>query len=221
MRVTSFVCLVLFGCVFVNDVAEAAPRFLVPTQAYEVLHLEGDPQVEQEYYGTLTGDPHMYELVAQDPLILTFTLDEKVNDALPSLPLSYIVVEALSSGRVREIARLPADNNERTSLTDRMLGMNFTRVPVYRAELPAGTYRIEVSALDNSGSYRLTVGDILEQQGYFGAWQRVLSVNNFFGTSLLGLLSSVFIQIHILLIFVGLLVWRFGYPWYKRRFPHA
>lgn len=221
MQVTSFVCCIFFGFLLVHNVAEAAPHFLVPSQAYEVLPLGGDPRVQQEYYGTLTGDPHMYELVAAEPVAIAFTLDEKIRDSVSTLPLSYIVVEALTSGKVREIARLQSDGGERTTLTDRMLGMDFVRLPAYRAELPAGTYRIEVSSLDNNGSYRLTVGDLPERVGYFGAWQRIIAVNNFFDISFFGLFSSLFIQIHALLLLSGLLVWRFGYPWFKRRFPHV
>lgn len=214
-----FLVLVFFGG-FVG-VATAAPQFLIPSQAYEVLPLEGNPRLEQEYYGTLTGDPHMYELVSAEPLSLTFTVDEIINEEVATLPISYIVVEALASGRVQEIARVRSDTTERTEVRDRVLNRSFSRLESYRAELPAGTYRIEVSALDNSASYRLTLGDAREQRGYFGTWQRIMAVNSFLGGSLPGLLGSLFIQIHLVVLLVGLLVWRFGYPWYKRRFPHA
>lgn len=187
--------------------------FLTPQVQYEVLSLGSDLAVEREYYGELMEYPVMYELVSEANFTLKARLEQPVG-AQPA-PLSLLVVRVLENGRVEKVVRQAAKDTVWQDRLDRILGVSWWGGEPYEAELPAGTYRIEVSSPVNEGKYRLTIGNTVRPIGYMATWKRLFAVNDFLGRGMLSLLTSYFVLAHIVAVVALGLVWRYGLP--KRR----
>lgn len=215
-----FVIILLISAGNTAVVLAASPQFPDTSVAYEIISIPGDPRVEQEFYGTLSGNPHMYEFTVTEPTTLDFTVGQNAADTA-MLSLGYIVVELLESGKVTERARSQVGSLNRRLVENHVLGLTFTELAPFSETLPPGTYRIEVSTLSNLGQYRFVIGDTPVINGYLGTWKRVWLVNGFFNQRALGLLQSIFVQMHLIGAVLVIVGWRFIYPWWKKRTRHG
>lgn len=208
------VCIVV--CLLIPAIAgAAASNFLVPETPYAVVPIGKEPEVPQEYYGTLAGDPVMYEFMSEAPFALTLTVAQPMVEN-PE-PLSALVVAVERTGRVSEVARI-RPLGEWQPERDHVLGVTFLVGETYAAQLPPGTYRVEVSSALNQGRYQLRLGDqTASSLGYGATWKRVLAVNDFLGRSTFALLGSWFVLTHVIVFVLAVLGVRYLYK--KQRSP--
>lgn len=186
-------------------------QFLAPSIQYEVLSLSGDPRTAREIYGTLNEYPIMYELRSDQAFLFTAQVAQVAVEN--PVPFALMVVEALpDDAGVREVARMPAPQDWLIE-KDQELGVVWQLGTLVTQELPAGTYWIEVSTPSNQGQFQLRVGTEARSLSYSERWSRVLAVNNFLNRSVFTLISSSFVQVHLLVVacFGGVLLLRWKY----------
>ncbi len=188
-----------------------------PNRTYEPISLGNDPITQREYYGELTGDPVMYEVVALENFTLRTVLDQPHGAGEP-LPLRLLVVREVSGGRVEAVTRLETALSDWQVYDERLLGLRWWRAQVEVPDLAPGTYRIEVSSAYNMGSYRLTLGTTDVQSGYVGAWKRLWFVQSYYDRSIFALLTTSFVLWHVATLTLLYLFWRYGLPLWRRRF---
>lgn len=184
----------------------------VPTVPYEVYEIDGFPEVERVFLGELQDFPDMYQFQSDVAFLLTVTLDAVPSESTPLF--SGIVIRDVESG-VEEVARLRATEATWDVVRDQVTRLERLQGPVYQAELPAGTYRIEVSTPDNQGKYWLTIGHTRSSEGYFATLGHIATVYDWYGASALTMLRVplIFYPLGILVI-LGL----FAATWYWRRY---
>ena len=120
-------------------VAAYNPIIAEPSQAYEIIPIEGDPYVQREYLGNLNDFPDMYELTSD----VAFTLQVKVRQRANGVaPFGLIIVrQNEDDGGVTEVVRLNQPLEEWTEVKDSTLGMKFLEGTVLSREVEPGTYR--------------------------------------------------------------------------------
>ena len=187
-------------------VAAYNPIIAEPSQAYEIIPIEGDPYVQREYLGNLSDFPDMYELTSD----VAFTLQVKVRQRANGVaPFGLIIVrQNEDDGGVTEVVRLNQPLEEWTEVKDSTLGMKFLEGTVLSREVEPGTYRIEVSSPDNKGDYMLIVGDELVRTGFFGTLADVYKVQRHFGYTPFHMLFSNYLYYLLGIIVVSYGIYR-------------
>jgi hypothetical protein len=214
------VTLVLFFLLVATPVWALEFSAPTPTRTYEPISLGNDPITMREYYGELTGDPLLYEVVALQNFTLRTVLDQP-REVVEPLPLRLLVVREIPGGRVEVVTRLEPTVADWQAYKEHALGLAWWRALVEVPDLAPGTYRIEVSSAYNVGSYRLTLGTTDVQSGYVGAWQRLWFVQSYYERSVFALLTTSFVLWQLVAVIVLALCWRYGLPWWRRRFSSS
>jgi hypothetical protein len=187
-----------------------------PTRTYEPISLGNDPITIREYYGELTGDPIMYEVVALEEFTLQAVLEQPQRGE--PLPLRLLVVREVAGGRVETVVRSGSGGWE--AVAEPWLGLSWWRIMVGEADIPPGTYRIEVSSAENIGSYRLTVGTEAPPGNYVGMWQRLWFVKDYYDQSVVTFLTTRLVLVHVGFVAVVWLFWWLLLPRLRRRVSH-
>lgn len=162
------------------------------------------------YLGTLSGAPHLYEftLTAEEtPLSITLAQPAAVEN-----PLTFIMVQKdQATGAIGEVGRL-LPTATWTEQVDAASNLSLRVSAPLARTLPPGTYRLEVSSPDNTGTYwlRFTADDTM--LGYPAALKQVYQLQHFFGYSSLHLLSSylVYYPLGMVVVLLGMYAtWRY------------
>lgn len=199
-------CIVAVAAFFISTSFALAynPVVAEPSQAYEIIPVEGDPYIQREYLGNLNDFPDMYELTSD----VAFTLQVKVRQrASGEVPFGLIVVrQNEDDGGVTEVVRQSQPLEEWTEAKDSTLGMKFLEGTTLSREVEPGTYRIEVSSPDNKGDYMLVIGDEEVRTGFFGTLADVYTVQRHFGYTPFHMLFSNYIYylLGIMLVSYGI-----------------
>lgn len=189
-----------------------------PTRTYEPISLGNDPITKREYYGELTGDPLLYEVVALEEFTLRVVLDQPEQVGAQPLPLRLLVVREVSGGRVETVLR--SDSSAWEAVSEPWLGLSWWQTTVGAADIPPGTYRIEVSSADNVGSFRLTLGTEAPRGSYVGMWQRLWFLKGYYDQSVIAFATSLFVLTHVGAVAVLGLLWWLVVPRWRRRVAH-
>ncbi len=194
------------------------PIKVQPTEAYEVIPIEGDPYEQREYLGDLTNFPEMYELTTDVAITLQVRLRQRSGGE--AVPFGLMLVRQNDAdGGVTEIVRLNQSVSQWTKVSEPMLGMSFLEGSLIEQEVKPGTYRIEVSTPDNLGDYMLIIGDEPKRSGFFASLGHLYKTQSHFGYTPLHMLFSsyVYYPLGILLICYG--IYR---TWlYRNKLRHA
>ena len=182
------------------------------SQPYEIVPIEAVAPEQVSYLGTLNDYPVMYEVVADEAF--TFTAQLSQSARTQPEPLSLLLIRRNDrGGGVAEITRQPFEVSQWTTRRDSLLGMSLHDSPVLSVDVEPGTYRLEVSAPDNSGQFMLTVGTESPETGYFDQLGYIRQTQTYFGYSFFSILRSslVYYPIGILLLLGGFYqTWRFS-----------
>lgn len=184
----------------------------VPTAPYEVYEVDGFPEIERVFLGELQDFPEMYQIQSDVAFLLTVTLDAVPGETAPVF--SGIVIRDVEGG-VEEVARLRAAEATWDSVRDPVTRLERLQGPTYQAELPAGTYRIEVSTPDNQGKYWLTIGHTRTSEGYIATVRHIATVYDWYGASTLAMLRVPLVIYPLGIVIVLAL---FIATWYWRRY---
>jgi len=185
---------------------------VAPTAPHEPYVVSGSPATERMYLGTLTGFPDVYEVTSAQPFTLVLKL-AAVPDPNASPELSVIIVAVNELG-VAEVDRLAYADTTWEPVRQPITGLTQLAGPGYEADFEAGTYRIEISSLDNLGKYILTLGSEFDEAGYFATLRSIKQVYDFYGASTFGMIRSPYVHYPIgIIILLGLIA--ATYRWRK------
>ncbi len=207
--------LLLLLCLFVCS-TESVSAYSVQVhdlaEQYEILTLPGSASEQQIVVGELRDYPHMVELVSDEPFFLTASVRAVPGTSSPQF--GGIVVQVLEPRGVAEVARLKASDATWTEEVDTVSALPYLVGPAFAGEVPAGTYRIEISTPDNTGRYILVIGNDDVPSSYGDTWSSVSTLYDFYGVSKLGMIWTplVYYPLGIVLLLIG-----FGYTVYRTR----
>ncbi|MBY0538125.1 hypothetical protein K2P47_01860 [Patescibacteria group bacterium] len=214
MKTVYYFALVL-PVIFGASVASAFDAVLetVPTQ-YEVITIQ-NPETEQLILGELQDFPEMFEIVSENPFILSMEIRGVPDNSLDTAPqLNGIIIKQKEVRGVEEIARLNAIDSTWALVTDKVTGLRYQAGTFFSEEVEAGTYRIEISSPNNQGKYMLLVGTNTDDNGYFASLADTKLVYQFYGLSTLRMFSSPYVHYPLgILVLIGLI----GGTWYWQR----
>ncbi len=164
----------------------------------------------QDFFGRLDDYPHTYEFEVKESL--PFKAQVFAQDSLEQKnDIGLIIVKAERRG-VSEIGRTDAKTATWESKRSMFYAERFKDGGKLEGTLEPGWYKLEVSAPNNDGVYRLVWGTQRVKHGFFGSVRAVFEVKAFLGHSRLGALLSPVLFVPILLI--AALV---GFFFYKKR----
>lgn len=189
------------------------PHFSVQEDPFHVFTISPDIEVKREYYGSLVGQPHLYEVTLDAPALLSVQVLTPASN--PTKNLGGIAVSVLPSGGVKEVGRLQASTASWEPTQLAYLNDDFLAGPTLEAELSAGTYRVEVNTPENRGDYVLIVGTDTPSSGYFELVGEVWSVKQFLGRSVFSMVteSVIYLPVGIVLMLVLIFItWRIRKP---------
>jgi len=117
-----------------------------------------DPEISQAFYARLAGNPQTYYIRSEVPLRLY------VNLLVPDIPGIETDYEAVISREGEEggevLARLDGKAYAWRPFFEPFGGDRYKLGPEYDQQVPAGSYTVVVSSLDNVGKYVLAIGKI-------------------------------------------------------------
>lgn len=171
-----------------------------------------NPTQTTEFFGTLAGNPEMYELTLEERTRLVVALRVPVEaESQPSI--SGLLVKEAERG-VEEVKRLPGQSDYLKKSYDFWTGDSYLRGPSLALELEPGDYLFEVSSPDNEGRYVLTIGDDdTLQLNYWQALRHIYRVKLFLGKSSLAMVESPLVYIPVLVLLILISVY-----WRRRRY---
>jgi len=116
-----------------------------------------EPEISKAYYGTLTGEPDVYTIVASAPFELY------VNILVPDIEgqkkdVSVVVTKDRNSEE--SLAVLDGVSFVWTKFYEPFGADTYWMGPEYRASAEAGTYEISVRSPSNDSKYSLAIGEI-------------------------------------------------------------
>jgi len=182
------------------------------SQPYEIFPVEAAIPLEVSFLGTLDNYPVMYEVRSDEPFTFTAQVAQPTNRSAESLSL-LLIRRNDRGGGVTEIARQAYVADDWQIRRDSLLGMSMNESPVMEIDVEPGTYRLEVSTPTNLAQYMLTVGDEVQETGYFEQLGSVRQTQSYFGYGFFSMLRSslVYYPIGILLLLGALYqTWRFA-----------
>lgn len=152
---TRFVCSVVFLFFISSAVALAHQPMLVwdtATSLNAPIVIE-NPEVSKAYYGNLKGDRDYYVIKSD------VSFDLYLNVLVPDLDgvIADVSLTVKKDGVFFHF--VDGIDAEWTQFYEEFGGDNYLKGPEYKDNVPAGTYDIEVSNLENSGKYVLAVGE--------------------------------------------------------------
>jgi len=189
-----------------------SPTITEIDQPYEIVTVDFEPTTPAFYLGELQNYPVMYEVTSEQAFTLSAVLLQPKSGAQP-IDFSMIAIRKNDrGGGVSEVARQRFDSAAWTTQKDAQTGLTFWRSPAFSNEVGAGTYRIEISTPKNTGKYLLQFGEGEDSDGYFASLSGVRRTHQFFGFSVVKMLTSslVYYPLGILfLLFIIERTWRY------------
>lgn len=190
-----------------------APIFADDREPYPTYVVPGPITAGYLYVGELSGYPDTFSVTLLEPSELSVEL-RQLRTGVPQ-PFSLLAVAEESGGGVREVLRQSPSRSSWEPTYDATLGLGLYTRTRTSTPLPAGTYRIEVSAPENEGVYLLTIGPAPASAGYGASLANIRRVHALLDVSPLTMLRSTYILYPLggLLVLSGILfVW-----WHRRR----
>lgn len=177
-----------------------------PETPYSIIPIQGDLYIEQNLLGDLNDFPDLYEFTSD--VAFTFNSQIKQRDTNEPIPFGVLLVKVNDfNGGVSEISRQNLNPNDWSVNRSILLGMTFLEAPILEQELPAGTYRIEVSTPDNhTGDYMLAIGEESKSGGLWARFKSVFITQHHFGVFFIFAFLSPYVSIPILSL-LSLFVW--------------
>ncbi len=202
--------LFLTACLFLPLVTFAYQSVIAePSDARVVLPI-ADEGVSREFFGRLDDFPHTFEFEVKDTMPYKAELFV-VDDVLQKNDASIIIVKAERRG-VSEVGRTSAKDSSWESVKSRMYAESFRSGGNLEGLLEPGWYKLEVSAPNNDGVYRLVWGTDGVSRGYFGNVRALFEVKAFLNHSRFGAVFSPLIYVPLLLLLLLA-----GFFYYKTR----
>lgn len=211
--------LFVFLLLLVPLVSFAASVIAKPENATIVLPLQS-PQVPQEFFGQLSGFPHTFEFVVSENMPFRAEVFARDTEAQKN-DISIIAIKEERRG-VSEVGRTNAKIQSWEVQKDTLLVESFRKGGSLESELEPGVYRLEVSAPNNDGAYRLVIGTSPVKRGYFANVGALFAVKQTYSASLFSVFLSPLIYVPLLVMILGVLVF-IGYRFirkYKNVFGH-
>jgi len=182
------------------------------TQPYEIITLDNEPEIQQQYLGDLQNYPVMYEITSEEDFALRVNISQYTGgDELT--PFSLIAIRKNDrGGGVTEVGRLRFNADSWTSQRDSVLGMTMWSSADFVQAVGPGTYRIEISTPENQGKYLISFGSGDSAGGYFASLAGVRTTHQFYGYSIIKMLASSLVYYPLgilLLLFIMHRTWKY------------
>lgn len=205
--------LLVFLVVGINSVSAYELAITEVERPFDVVVVEEDEGVGHAFLGELEDFPVMYEVNADESITFMAQVRQRYSQATDLVPFSLIVIRQNDDGRgVTEVVRQRPSTDDWTVVKDSVFGMTFWESKKLSAAVGPGTYRIEISTPENQGLYMLMIGESEPSSGYFQTLVNVHTTQNFFGESILKMLTSSYVYYPIgifLLLFVIHRIWKY------------
>ena len=187
---------------------------------YDIVPISIEEPAQQYFLGELEDFPEMYEVVFEATSTLTLAI-RAVPQEDEQIPLfSGIVIRDKAIRGVEEVARLKAGEASWLAERDPLSGLEYFTGGKFQAEVPPGTYRIEVSTPNNAGKYILVFGDDNESAPYGVTLASIAATYEFYDVSKIGMIRSPLL-LYPAGIMMILILFAATWYWQKRRIIHA
>lgn len=186
----------------------AAAAVVVPTTVDDVQMIT-DPSQPQEYFGALSGFPQTFEFSVGDAQPFSATV--YVYSRSDAAPKAVLLLTKKERRGVSEIGRTKGKAETWGNEEDRWLALPFRNGGKLQADLPTGTYRMEVSSPDNDAFYRVVIND------YGGGWygtrlHTLFSVYHLYSIPFYRVILSPLVYLPLLLCAAAC-----AFLWYRRK----
>jgi hypothetical protein len=210
------ICFIFFFVCGVHAAEAFVPVLIKDIDQADIMPI-ADPTLAQAFYGHMDNFPHMYEIHAKEPFLLSLQILMPDIDSSKNNISGVIIKVPEGGGRVTEIASLSAQEAGWGTTFQSLDGNKYREGPAFQKELEPGMYRIEVHTPDNIEKYILRVGTRDEMTiGYIELLRRISEIQTFFGKSTLHGVVSPYLYVPlagVIVSVVGLSV----YIWRRRR----
>lgn len=180
-----------------------------PDETYSVIKIEGDPYIERTYLGDLENAPDLYEFTTEVAISVRIQVRQRAYKK--AVPFGLIIVRQNDAdGGVEEIVRQNEPLLSWRQDRSHSLGMKFLSAPALQIDIKPGTYRLEVSTPDNSGTYALNVGEEAAWPGYFKSVWYALKTQLHFGFTPFHIIFSSYAYVTLAIIGIA-----YGGYWYR------
>lgn len=220
-----FAVLLLPGLAFAPEIARAHQPRIVEGTVINVV----DPEVSKAYYGTLSGQPHVYKISSDKPFslyagVLVPDRPGQKKDVSAAVVKMEPVAGAMASPPVTastSLANLDGKSFKWEPMYEEFGADNYFKGPEFKQQVPAGNYEIRVSSPDNDSRYSLAVGeieafDLAETVNALTVIPKLKS--DFFGSSPFTFLKSPFGIGYVVIMFVFAFVFGFIYRVLLKKF---
>lgn len=213
MRLFVSLCIGLFLCTTSSAFAYVATSHTLSTP-YDIVTISTEELGQQYFLGSLEDFPEMFEVVLEATSTLTLAIRAVPTEDQKTPQLSGIVIRDKAVRGVEEIARLKADEASWLPVRDTLSGLVYLTGGKFEAEVPPGTYRIEVSTPNNVGKYILVFGSDAESAPYGITLASVADTYEFYGVSKIGMIRSPLL---LYPLGIAVVLALFGATWYWQR----
>ena len=200
--VSILLCLFMPAMLFASVITAPADQHSV--------HTIKEPAEAQEFFGTLRGFPHAFELTLHEPLIFTIQVFEHATDQNRDTTLLLVKQERRG---VTEIGRAEGGQATWEEAYDRVFTETFVKGGVIQQELEPGSYLLEVSSPNNDSRYRLVLADDAVGYGYFEALRTLFALKSHYGSPYASVLLSPLVYLPLVVLVCGC----FTYLAYRRK----
>lgn len=190
--------LAVFLVIGVPTASAFQPEVQVPEGPYVPIEID-ELESKQYWLGVLDGFPDLYQFTIIEPTTLYMELSQDTAET-PSNFQILVVRENDDNGGVTEVLRQSIPSNEWEPRTILSFGLTRISAPAIAAELDPGTYRLEVSAPNNTGEYLLYAGTEAAGTPWLVSVADLWRINTHFGMSPLRMFLSMYVLIPIVLI---------------------
>ena len=152
MKKYSLLVLVIFAWIGVSFAHQ--PRLVFDQPIGQVVNIQ-NPEVSQAFYGMLSGQEDVYQIVSDTWFLLYVSL------VVPKISWSrtYFTVDIIE-GNMAVYTRLDGKWFTWTDFFEPYAGDMYLQWPSIEKQVGSGTYTIKVSNADNHGKYSLAIGKI-------------------------------------------------------------
>jgi len=178
----------------------------------EALGIEMPLSTERWYLGTLTNFSEIYRLtLAEDfPMLLSLRMPSTMD--IEAMRPALLLVRIIEPEGVEEVVRLVFDGEEWEKQKDPLSRLSFYTTTPLALDLPAGDYRIEVSAVNDGGKYMLVVGSDGDSESYTTAFATVRTLHKFYELPVILMIRSPLVHYPLGIVFIiGLMVFTWRY----------
>ncbi len=148
------IALLTFAVLFIGFSFAHQPRLVFKQPAGEITYIQ-NPEVSQAFYGILSGQKDIYQIVSDTGFLLYANL------VVPDMSWSRtdFTVDIIQ-GNDAVYTRLDGKVWQRSKFFEKFAGDEYLQWPKREKQVPAGKYTIIVSNSDNYGKYSLAIGKI-------------------------------------------------------------